>query len=322
MQDLGRPTFSVLLPAFNGEAVLSDALDSLIGQTRTDWEAVVVDDGSTDSTAEVARSYAARDERITVIVKPNGGTSSARNTAGRVASGRYFALLDQDDYYLPSFFERIGVFIEAHEGYDIYSCDALYCSDDGQLVKRPQSPEGITVYTIEDLVEGCCIHPQAVFRREVFETLGGFDEDPLCWTEDYDFWLRALCLGFRHIYDPEPLAVYRWSASQKTSSAVRCVESDAYILRKLVDSGCLRGRILRRARQRARIQARAAVVIGDPARIELERRVAAGDLSGFRRLYLASYRGWASPLKYVAALPLAMISPRSMSRLLASRAAR
>jgi glycosyltransferase involved in cell wall biosynthesis len=280
---------------------------------------VVVDDGSTDATLRVAREYAASDPRIVCASKENGGTSSARNVAAGIASAPLFALLDQDDYYLPEYFEKMGRFIDEHPDFEIYSCNAYHSYGDGPLVPRHDPAGAVRSFTLDDMLQGCRILPQAVFRREVFDLVGGFDEDRRCWTEDYDFWLRAMVLGARHIYDPEPLAVYRWSPSQKSSSDVACAGSDAYILDKLVRSGTLTGKRLRTAKRRAYLQARAVTALADPVRRDLQRRLLSGNFREARSLYLRSRRGWADPVRYALALPVMMVSPRLFARLFMAR---
>lgn len=316
------PTFSVLIAAYNGAETLPGALDSLLAQSRPDWEAIVVDDGSTDDTALVAQSFADRDDRITVIRKPNGGTSSARNAAAAVARGPLYALLDQDDYYLPDYLLRMGSFIDEHPQFDIFSCNAYHLYEDGSMAPRHPVDGAVRSFSLDDMIEGCRILPQAVFRRAVFEGIGGFDEDPRCWTEDYDFWLRAMSCGARHIYNPEPLAVYRCTSSQKSASAIACAKADAYILGRLVESGALAGRQLRRAIRRRDLQARAAISLSDSVRPELERRLLAGEFRNARRLYLRSRKGWANRRMYALGLPLMMLSPRLFARLLRSRLSR
>lgn len=317
---MGDPVFSVLLAAYNGEAVIGRALESLRAQTRPDWEAIVVDDGSIDGTAAVVESYAALDPRIRLFRKANGGTSSARNVAAAHASAPLLALLDQDDAFLPAYFERMGAFIDAHPGFEIYSCNAFYERDDGS--REPRFPEDspIRSYSLEEMLAQSRIHPQALFRRSLMVLTGGFDEDRRCWTEDYDFWLRAMIAGACHIQSPEILAVYRWSADQKSSSSLACADSDAYILAKLIDGGQLRGDALRIARRHLRNRRRDREVLTNEPRAELERRVRSGDLRGVRTLYMRSSKGWSSPWKWFAAMPLVLVAPRSFARLLSGRA--
>lgn len=300
------PTFSVLLAAHNGEASIAATLDSVIAQSRSDWEVIVVDDGSADSTAAIAATYASKDPRIKVISKPNGGTSSARNVAARASSAPLLALLDQDDSYLPEYFEGMGHFIDGHPDYEIYSCNAFYSRDDGRFVPRNPVESEECSFTLEDLLGGCHIHPQALFRRSIFDAVGGFDEDSRCWTEDYDFWLRALVAGARHIYNPQVLAIYRWSSAQKSSDAAACIKSDIYVLQKLARCGSLKGRSRRIARRRIR---ECKVALANPVRAELEQDLASGNLASARSLYLRSRRAWSSQAKYLLALPVMMVSP-------------
>lgn len=312
---MSAPTFSVLLPAYNGESTLADALDSLIAQSRSDWEAIVVDDGSLDSTAEIAARYSARDPRVISVSKPNGGTSSARNAAAELASAPFLALLDQDDQFLPDYFEKMGDFIDCHPEFDIFSCNAYYVYADGRRELRHPLDVGARSFGLDDLVKGCCIHPQAVFRRSVFDAVHGFDEDPRCWTEDYDFWLRAMVAGARHIYNPEVLALYRWSPDQKSSSQAGCTASDTYILEKLVRSGALRGEVRTVAKRRLKSRARATETAALSARRELEGRLATGEIASARSLYVRSRKSWANPWKYALGMPIVMLSPRIFARL-------
>src|SRR5688500_7031207 len=99
-------TVSVVMPAYNAEATIASAMASVRAQTYAGWELIVVDDGSTDRTAEIAAGAAATDKRIRVIRQRNQGVAAARNAAIEAATGRYLAFLDADDLWLPSKLER------------------------------------------------------------------------------------------------------------------------------------------------------------------------------------------------------------------------
>ena len=90
--------FSIIIPVYNVENYLRDCLDSVLGQSFSDWEAVCVNDGSTDHSVSILEEYASRDNRITVISQPNGGLSAARNTGLNAAKGDYVIFLDSDDW--------------------------------------------------------------------------------------------------------------------------------------------------------------------------------------------------------------------------------
>lgn len=100
--------FSVIIPVYNVESYLRDCLDSVLHQTFTDWEAICVNDGSTDGSPVILEEYAAKDSRFKVLTKPNGGLSSARNSGVTVAQGDYLVFLDSDDWLEPNALETIA----------------------------------------------------------------------------------------------------------------------------------------------------------------------------------------------------------------------
>jgi glycosyltransferase involved in cell wall biosynthesis len=319
MVDSGTPpAFSILVAAYNAETTLPEALDSLLAQTRTDWEAIVVDDGSTDSTALIAARYAALDPRIRAISQANAGTGSARNTAARSARAGFFALLDADDLYLPEYLERIGRFIDEHPDNDLYSVDGLLLREDGSLAPDDLQPDSeVRHYTAEDLLVRNRIRVHNVFRRSMYDMVGGFDESRSIRNEDYDFWLRALLAHARHIHDPERLKVYRISTTAKTADTMRCYESDIFMFRRLIEGGGLSAQQARIARRTLRGLLRfRKVLIGRDLRAQLEVRLRDRDLAHARSLYLRSHRGWSSTRKYVFGVLLIMVSPRLFARVL------
>lgn len=98
---------SVIIPAYNAEKFIGRALDSLIKQTYYEWQAIVINDGSADSTEEICRDYCSKDERIKLFTKENGGVSQARNTGLEKADGKYICFLDADDFVEPLFLETL-----------------------------------------------------------------------------------------------------------------------------------------------------------------------------------------------------------------------
>jgi glycosyltransferase involved in cell wall biosynthesis len=98
---------SVVIPVYNVEPFLRECLDSVLGQTYADWEAICVNDGSTDGSAKILNEYAERDQRIQIIMRPNGGLSAARNTGLEAAKGEFVVFLDSDDWLEPNALEII-----------------------------------------------------------------------------------------------------------------------------------------------------------------------------------------------------------------------
>ena len=97
---------SIITPLYNAERFVAQTIESVLAQTYPEWEMLIINDGSTDSSLTIAESYAMKDSRIKAFSQPNGGSASARNNGIRRAEGRYIALLDADDLWEPDFLER------------------------------------------------------------------------------------------------------------------------------------------------------------------------------------------------------------------------
>lgn len=109
------PKFSIIIPVYNVESYLRDCLDSVLAQTCADWEAVCVNDGSTDHSLSILKEYAAKDKRIRIVDQANGGLSAARNAGIKVAKGEYIFLLDSDDWIVPDALERLNNHIDGQD---------------------------------------------------------------------------------------------------------------------------------------------------------------------------------------------------------------
>ena len=121
--------FSIIIPVYNVEAYLQNCLDSLLRQTFCDWEALCVDDGSTDQSLAILEEYAAKDSRIKVIYKPNGGTASARNAGIKETQGDYLFFLDSDDWIEPN---SLQVLAEHLQGEDVLCFSGKRYLEDSQ----------------------------------------------------------------------------------------------------------------------------------------------------------------------------------------------
>jgi Glycosyl transferase family 2 len=207
MQEM--PLVTVIMPAYNVAPYLREAVESVRAQTYREWELVIVDDGSTDETAAIARDCVGLDSRIRLVQQENRGLAGARNTALREGRGEFFALLDSDDVWAPEFLEsQMDVFARYPET-ALVSGSARYLGGpkDGEPA-RPIIP-GAPVLTLEQMIsDEAAVFIMTTFRREVVDTIGLFDPAKRR-SEDWDFWLRAVSAGFVFRRNWKPLASYR-----------------------------------------------------------------------------------------------------------------
>lgn len=124
-----KSMISVVVPVYNMEKFLARCIDSLLAQTLTDFEILLIDDGSTDKSAEICKKYAEKDSRIQYIYKQNGGLSDARNTAVKIAKGEYITFIDSDDYVHNTYLDYLFTLCENHNA-DIASCIHFETSED------------------------------------------------------------------------------------------------------------------------------------------------------------------------------------------------
>lgn len=215
------PVLSVITPAYNAEAYLAACIESVLAQSMTSLEVIIVDDGSGDRTAGIIAKYAALDRRVHGFRGQNRGMSYARNVAMRHARGRYFALLDPDDLWEPGFAATMVGLLERRPDVAVISPNAWYLGG-GALDGRPVRPWPANPHEIRfiDMIEQVdAVFAMSVFRREVYDTIGGFNEARYR-SEDYEFWLRAAAADFRFITSPEPAARYRNRADTADQAAL------------------------------------------------------------------------------------------------------
>ncbi len=204
------PFFSIIIPCYNQAHFLPDCLDSLLAQDFPDWEAIVVNDGSTDTTTEIALSYTQKDTRIKLVEKVNGGLSSARNYGIQYATGARLIFLDADDFLYSNCLIEIVSLYNDLDDMDLIQYGYTYITEDKQRVlgnvnaieKKPLIPE------IFKGNLGPC-HSISISKKLV-DNLGGFDEN-LKSVEDWDFWLRAVKAGGKQKIIQQHLVYYRYS---------------------------------------------------------------------------------------------------------------
>lgn len=182
---LPTPIVSVIIPAYNLEGYIDACLQSVLAQTYANFEAVVVDDGSTDGTPGLLQGYAERDRRIIVVSTPNQGVARARETGVARARGKYICFLDGDDFWEPRMLEEMTSAIEQNGGYDIVCCNFKRVCKTYQAVCRERltrDMEGL------EFLEATLRHSiwvtlwGKIYRRELFEC--GLNHHPLRLGQD------------------------------------------------------------------------------------------------------------------------------------------
>ncbi len=226
------PLISVIVPAYKTRATIGETLDSVLAQTFEDYEIVVVDDGSPDDVVEfVAGQY----PMVRLVRQENRGLAGARNAGIREARGEWVAFLDSDDVWLPDKLERQVELLRP--GTDVVYSDCWFWRD-GERTERWSRQHGAAEGQIgHDLVTRRVMLPvlTVVVRRSVVLAAGGFDES-LREVEDYDLWLRLAMAGARFGYVAEPTALYRLSAGQMSSNALRMAQTQLRVYQKLATS--------------------------------------------------------------------------------------
>lgn len=227
------PRFSVMVPAYEAASTLGATLDAIMAQAFSDWQCVVVDDGSTDDTLLIATAYAQRDPRFRVVHQSNQGTAGAYNAGVSSAIGDFVVICSADDILLPEHLSRMSAFIDSEGGYDIYSSNGYFWwpGDYRELFYGPDERQEIHSLELSDVIRRCFYSVGATYRRELHAAVGGYR--PGIFGEDYDFWLRALASGARHRYLPELLSLHRVSPSQKSAKLEVVFQSDIRLISDL-----------------------------------------------------------------------------------------
>jgi glycosyltransferase involved in cell wall biosynthesis len=207
------PRVSILMPVRNEAEFLPAALHSLARQTFTDWELVVVNDGSSDATASILDAAAHNDPRIRIIHRSGGGLVAALNTGLACCRAALVARMDGDDISHPRRLEYQAAYLDDHPEVGLAACNFRH-------FPRKDLKQGMLAYETwqnrldshelimqDRFVESPFVHPSIVIRRALLERIGGYRD--MGWPEDYDLWLRLADAGVRFARLPEELFFWR-----------------------------------------------------------------------------------------------------------------
>lgn len=212
---------TVVIPAYNAAQYLPEAIESVLSQTFADFEAFIIDDGSTDNTAEVARLYVERDSRFKYFSQANQGVSASRNQGIKLAKAELIAFLDADDQWLPNK-------LETHVKHFDSSPDLGISFGQVEFMLSTGQPTGVTsrsrLSKIEPkhlYYENLIVNPSnAVIRRKALEQVGYFNQD-LITMEDLELFLRIICSGWKVEGIDQVLTRYRTTQTGLSSNLYR-----------------------------------------------------------------------------------------------------
>ena len=218
------PKISVIVPVYQAEAFLDQCVQSMLAQTERDFELLLIDDGSPDNSPALCDAYAARDSRVRVIHKPNGGVSSARNAGLDAAAGKFVVFIDSDDWAEPDYLSRLlALHTQTAEEGVLVMTDYRPFAPDGPEARDFPAPFTARLdgpdadpQAFRDLIFGFRLFPPycKLYRRDVIEALGLRFKTEIRTAEDFDFNMRYLTRVKAVRY--EPAATYHYRVDYKT----------------------------------------------------------------------------------------------------------
>lgn len=212
---------SIITPCYNGAKYISKTIDSVIAQTYTEWEMIIVDDGSRDNSAQIISGYTAKDHRIRLISQDNAGSAAARNNGIRNASGQYIALLDADDLWLPEFLEKQIAFMREKDAVCV-CCSYMRIDESSAEIMHPTIAKDII--TVKDMrvmnYIGCLTglydttRHGKIFLREELKSI----------RDDYAYWYDIVALEGKAYGNAEILAKYRVLSGSTTGNKKKLIK--------------------------------------------------------------------------------------------------
>ncbi len=195
------PTISIIIPCYNQELYIAECLDSVIAQTFSDFEAIVINDGSTDNSLQIIKEYLEKDNRIKLVNQDNLGVVSSRNVGLHAAQGNYIYPLDGDDKIAPNCLEVLLKAMQSNKGDVIYSQVEYFGSKTG-LFNRPLPTKNLMANTN-------CVVSSALYKKADALKYGGYDINMNAGLEDWEFWCNFVFDNKKFYRVPEVLFFYR-----------------------------------------------------------------------------------------------------------------
>ncbi|HOW36387.1 MAG TPA: glycosyltransferase family A protein [Candidatus Omnitrophota bacterium] len=229
------PKVSVIMGVYNGERFIREAIDSVIAQTCSDWELVVVDDGSKDRIAKIVKEYQDRyPDKIRYYFQENQGAAGAKNAGIGYARGEYVAILDSDDIFMPEKLGKQVRFLDSHSNVAFLWTAGWKVGPGGKVFERSDVPTDNQDIKARLLKENPFIHSSFMFRKSALESFGYYRDD-IALVDDYELYLRGLNLyDFAALNEPlckqrfhlESLSVTQRAQQARAAEALRGFAKD------------------------------------------------------------------------------------------------
>lgn len=212
---------SIITPCYNGAKYIRETIESVVNQTYSNWEMIIVDDGSKDNSAEIVRQFETKDKRVRLIQQKNAGSAAARNNGIQQAEGQYICLLDADDIWLPEFLEHQIKFMNAHHAICV-ACSYGHINDQStDILHTTHVKKVITVKDMKIMNQiGClagiydCSRYGKIYLQESLKSL----------RDDYAYWYDIVSLAGRAYGNDEVLAKYRVLSNSTTGKKSKLIK--------------------------------------------------------------------------------------------------
>jgi len=187
------PVISVIMPVYNAKEFLSEAINSILDQTFSNLEFIIIDDYSSDGSSEIINKFANQDDRIVSIKNNiNLGVTKSLNKGINLSRGKYIARMDADDISFPDRFSIQIEYLESHPETGVLGTGLFYINESGQITGRSIMPNSTDLIRWLLLFDSCLIHPSVLIRSDLLKSNGGYNES-IIFAQDYDLWTRLIC---------------------------------------------------------------------------------------------------------------------------------
>lgn len=228
---------SIITPLYNGEKYVGKTIESVLAQSYSDWEMIIVNDGSKDRSEDVVMSYAAAEPRIKYVSQPNGGSAAARNNGIRRAEGQYIALLDADDLWEPDFLKEQIAFMKEKGGYLVHASYKRINEEGKEILKPFRAKSHVSVKQMQMTNHIACL--TGLYDCSEFGKIY-LKEELKSIRDDYAYWLDIVKLNGGSWGNPKVLASYRVMSSSTTGKKKKLIKAQYGFYRRYQGFGPLK----------------------------------------------------------------------------------